>query len=277
MSHLYYTYDKEENQVNCHILNNIVTKFTLERFDFKLSDKNSICLDRLKKLIDTTTREEIAKSLNCDTSLITKHYNGDRNITLDYAVKYAKYFDVSLDYLAGISNEKIALNDEKGILLRKIYEYTGLSSHAVEILETLKSFGYTNYCDLINRLIEDLQPELDSLRDDLAFSEKSLFTTLVQYLETDFLNNSKKLSISSAGNLLDLKNTTAEEKADYRNMFILKEMEAGKIIEQVLRNDVYESLKRFKQQNDLSESIFPPDKRTEEISIDDIVTDDLPF
>lgn len=277
MSHLYYTYDKEENQVNCHILNNIVTKSTLERFDFKLSDKNSICLDRLKKLIDTTTREEIAKSLNCDTSLITKHYNGDRNITLDYAVKYAKYFDVSLDYLAGISNEKIALNDEWGILLRKIYEYTGLSSHAVEILETLKSFGYTNYCDLINRLIEDLQPELDSLRDDLAFPEKSLFTTLVQYMEAEFLNNNKELSISAGGNLIDFKNTKSDDLlTDYRDMFIIKEIKAGKIIEQVLRNSVIDSLKTFKQQNDMS-WLFRPDESKTEISIDDIDTDDLPF
>ncbi|MBR2133437.1 MAG: helix-turn-helix transcriptional regulator [Eubacterium sp.] len=231
----------------------------------------------MKKLIDTTTREEIAKSLNCDTSLITKHYNGDRNITLDYAVKYAKYFDVSLDYLAGISNEKIALNDEWGILLRKIYEYTGLSSHAVEILETLKSFGYTNYCDLINRLIEDLQPELDSLRDDLAFPEKSLFTTLVQYMEAEFLNNNKELSISAGGNLIDFKNTKSDDLlTDYRDMFIIKEIKAGKIIEQVLRNSVIDSLKTFKQQNDMS-WLFRPDESKTEISIDDIDTDDLPF
>ena len=106
-----------------------MTKSALERFDFKLSDKNSICLDRLKKLIDTTTREEIAKSLNCDTSLITKHYNGDRNITLDYAVKYAKYFDVSLDYLAGITDTPATDKD-----IRFICDYTGLSQRAVENL-----------------------------------------------------------------------------------------------------------------------------------------------
>lgn len=102
-----------------------------------MSDKNTICLDRLKKLIDTTTREEIAQALNCDTSLITKHYNGDRNITLDYAVKYAKHFNISLDYLVGITDTPTLDKD-----IRFICDYTGLSDKAVENLhKELKKDG----------------------------------------------------------------------------------------------------------------------------------------
>ena len=98
-----------------------------------MSDKNTICLDRLKKLIDTTTREEIAQVLNCDTSLITKHYNGDRNITLDYAVKYAKHFNISLDYLVGITDTPTMDKD-----IRFICDYTGLSDEVVKMLHAKK-------------------------------------------------------------------------------------------------------------------------------------------
>ena len=71
-----------------------------------MSDKNIIDLQNFRALVDKKTREEIAKGIGCDTSLVTKHYNGDRNITLEYAIKYAKFFDVSVDYLIGLTDTK---------------------------------------------------------------------------------------------------------------------------------------------------------------------------
>lgn len=60
---------------------------------------------RLRDLIDNSgkLRQQIAKDLKCDASTITKHYNGDRGINADFIVKYAKYFNVSADYLLGLS------------------------------------------------------------------------------------------------------------------------------------------------------------------------------
>ena len=50
-----------------------------------MCDKN-ITTVRLRQLIENSgkTRKEIAEQLKCDTSTITKHYNGDRDITTDF-------------------------------------------------------------------------------------------------------------------------------------------------------------------------------------------------
>ena len=49
----------------------------------KIRVKNIVRIDRLKKLIDTQTREEIAAGIGCETSLVTKHYNEDRKVTIE--------------------------------------------------------------------------------------------------------------------------------------------------------------------------------------------------
>ncbi len=91
-----------------------------------MSDKITIDITNLKALIETKTREETAKGIGCDTSLVTKHYNGDRNITLDYAIKYAQFFGVSLDYIVGISPNTTTDPD-----LKFICDYTGLNEQAL--------------------------------------------------------------------------------------------------------------------------------------------------
>lgn len=98
------------------------------------NEKNPFDLENLRKLIDTKTREEIAQSLGCDTSLITKHYNNQRVVQVEYLIKYAAYFNVSVDYLLGRTTYKSALDTDKGELVRSIGDYTGLSEEAIEML-----------------------------------------------------------------------------------------------------------------------------------------------
>ena len=123
-----------------------------------MSDKNRIILERLKKLIDTTTREEIAQAFGCDTSLITKHYNGNREITVDYVVKYAKYFGVSTDYLLGITKSQTPVNTDEGELIRSVCDYTGLNENAVFNLafrnKNAKKFDDETTFDFLNYLLD---------------------------------------------------------------------------------------------------------------------------
>ena len=95
--------------------------------------KNIILIDRLKKLIDTKTREEIANDLGCDISTITKHYTEDRAVTTEYLVKYARYFHVSADYLLGLSD--VATTDKD---IQFICDYTGLYETVVDHLHYRK-------------------------------------------------------------------------------------------------------------------------------------------
>lgn len=115
-----------------------------------MCDKN-ITTVRLKQLIENSgkTRKEIAEQLKCDTSTITKHYNGDRDITTDFLIKYANLFDVSADYLLGLSDTPTTDKD-----IQFICKYTGLSERAIEVLSI-----YNNN----KRIKNQLTPIIDKL------------------------------------------------------------------------------------------------------------------
>ncbi|MBQ8943893.1 MAG: helix-turn-helix transcriptional regulator [Clostridia bacterium] len=86
-----------------------------------LRQTNSIITSRLKPLIDNSgkTNNDIAVAIGCDKSLVTKHYNGDKTISLDFIIKYAKYFNVSTDYLLGLTNTA-SNNEDIQTLCKKI-------------------------------------------------------------------------------------------------------------------------------------------------------------
>lgn len=104
-----------------------------------MSDKNSVSsfdLKNLRGLIETKkSRSEIAAALGCDVSTITKHYNGSRDVTSEYVLKYAKYFNVSTDYIFGLTDYTTALDSEDGKIIRMICDYTGLDENSLSTLK----------------------------------------------------------------------------------------------------------------------------------------------
>lgn len=52
------------------------------------------------------TQKAIASFLMCDQSLYSKYERGEREIPLRLLVQLAKYFNVSLDYLVGLTDLK---------------------------------------------------------------------------------------------------------------------------------------------------------------------------
>lgn len=97
-------------------------------------EKNTIKLSRLQQLMNQKeSRSKIAKDLGCDVSTITKHFNGDRAVTTEYLLKYAKYFCVSADYLLGISDVSSADAD-----IKSVCKFTGLGSTTVNYLHQTK-------------------------------------------------------------------------------------------------------------------------------------------
>lgn len=77
-----------------------------------MSVSNIIDISRLKELIDTKTREEIAEGIGCDTSTVTKHYTESRAVNIKYLKKYAEFFNVSTDYLLGMTENPEAAEIE---------------------------------------------------------------------------------------------------------------------------------------------------------------------
>ena len=50
------------------------------------------------------TQATVAKHLLCDQSLYSKYERGERPLPLELAVKLAQYYNVSLDYLVGLTD-----------------------------------------------------------------------------------------------------------------------------------------------------------------------------
>lgn len=51
------------------------------------------------------TQGAIAEKLLCDQSLYSKYERGQRELPLRLAVQLAQYYDVSVDYLVGLTDE----------------------------------------------------------------------------------------------------------------------------------------------------------------------------
>lgn len=51
------------------------------------------------------TQEQIAKDLDMHTTTYRRYELGECRIPFDFVVSLAKYYNVSLDYIAGLSNK----------------------------------------------------------------------------------------------------------------------------------------------------------------------------
>lgn len=93
--------------------------------DKKFNNRN------LREAIDNSgmTREQIADKVQCDTSSITKYYNGDRYPKTDVIIKLAKLFNVSTDYLLGVTDVTTTDKD-----LQFVCDYTGLKEETIKQL-----------------------------------------------------------------------------------------------------------------------------------------------
>ena len=104
-------------------------------------DKNNVILERFQELIRDSgkTRQVIAQEIGCDTSTVTKQFNGDMKISVDYLVKYARYFHVSTDYLLGM--EKDELSDHEKPSFNYLVESEGRNMLKVPDGDKYKIFG----------------------------------------------------------------------------------------------------------------------------------------
>ena len=50
------------------------------------------------------TQKEMAKALNCSQQVYSNYELGQRDIPTDILIKLSKYYDVSVDYILGISD-----------------------------------------------------------------------------------------------------------------------------------------------------------------------------
>lgn len=51
------------------------------------------------------TQRQVADYLHCDQSLYSKYERGERALPLEFAVRLSELYSVTLDYLAGLSDD----------------------------------------------------------------------------------------------------------------------------------------------------------------------------
>lgn len=126
----------------------------------KASDKDSYGYDStfptlLRELLESSnvTQEALAKHCGVQRQSIAQWKDGNTKPDIMSLKKIAEFFDVSTDYLLGLTPN--ATTDTE---LNAVCEYTGLSENAVNSLVELKELKYSKsraYIDLLSCIISD--------------------------------------------------------------------------------------------------------------------------
>ena len=56
------------------------------------------------------SQEKVSKYLMCDQSLYSKYERGEREIPLKLVVELARFYNVSIDYIVGLTDDPSPLN-----------------------------------------------------------------------------------------------------------------------------------------------------------------------
>lgn len=123
------------------------------------------------------TQKEMGKILNVDRTVISKWENGSVIIPLEKLNEYANYFNVSLDYLTGLSNQNKhsknhtlnktiignnlkTLRKENNLTLRDLAKELNTTSSTISAYETGKTLILTSFA---YQLAKKYQISLDNL------------------------------------------------------------------------------------------------------------------
>ena len=159
-----------------------VTKREADRQGIPFSSKrnrNALFPTQLRKLREHKgiSQNELSKALGLSKSTIGLWETGDTLPDARAVHDLAKYFGVSADYILGLSQEKSA-----DINIRGICEYTGLSSDTIKELS-----NYSNQRELISkfmaRLLEDIVINND-INEICGYILKSATADSMSHLES---------------------------------------------------------------------------------------------
>lgn len=108
---------------------------------------------RLKELRGEKSQIEVAKALNISRSALSYYESGERTPDINVLYSMAQYFDVTADYLLGLTDMKKP-DIEKAAIAKK----TGLSERSIDVLQVLKetsgATGSTATDDFLYRFLE---------------------------------------------------------------------------------------------------------------------------
>lgn len=110
--------------------------------------KNAACYERIRALREDSDKKqsEVADALYMKLTQYGRYERGEREIPLNVAVAIAKYYNVSLDYITGLSDEKNPLSP---------IELNSQEKGFIKMLRRLNSFEKGQVFERISLLLEN--------------------------------------------------------------------------------------------------------------------------
>ena len=182
-------------------------------------------------------------TFGCDVSTVTKHYNGTRNLTIDFIAMYARYFNVSSDYLLGLSEVRTVSPDTA-----MICRVTGLDDKAVRTLSEINEPTNFESRKEIIKTLNYLIGELNYREQENGFScnGQSVLLRLSEYL----MNRGEEaqvVHVLSNGMIFD-DIAKAEKVTPHGGNISIKTMLAHEILDNYMLSALTDAVRNAKKQ-----------------------------
>lgn len=138
------------------------------------------------------TQSELADNMGIQRVTIAKYETGQRAPSIDHLINFAEYFQVSTDYLLGLTESSTTDTNVK-----MVCDYTGLSEEAVETIVMDKEIGFEQTLFILNWLISNgYIPSLCSYLWGVEDSSRRYLKQLNNYKEFEnmYVNNCEKIN-----------------------------------------------------------------------------------
>lgn len=222
-------------------------------------EEKNILAERITELRKNNnyTQEDISVYLNCNRATVANYESGKRQPDYNTLIKLAKKYDVSTDYLLGVTDT--ATTDEN---LKFICDYTGLSENFLDFLLFEKEIfndcikGVPTTIFVLNEIFSLDKTSNDfALLCDCIYNYKKTFSNTVKegndVLKKEFVSHDDVLIMNSLQDKVDLAKFRCTQKFEklLSNCFINEEKELTKI--QISYSD-----KLYKQAEDKKDEIL---------------------
>lgn len=145
----------------------------------------------LKKLRKdrNATQKEVSQAIGADQQTLRRYESGERKPDTEMLLRIAKYYNVSADYLLGLSENSTVEPDMKAAV-----KCTGLSEKSIEKLKGITHFEFDNSVNTENANIIDM------------FIQSNYFENLISLLLTLYNCSAEGGDIESSKNFEEFTN-----------------------------------------------------------------------